>query len=95
MWASCALPCKLAWMWIRRTQGRASGATALIATCVDGHEAVTRLLLVAGAVVDRKEDTNGWTALMMASRHGHEGAVRLLLEVGAVVDSKDTDGQTG
>ena len=49
----------------------------------EGHEAVARLLVQAGATLD-KTDSNGGTALMVAADHGHEAVTRLLVEAGCI-----------
>jgi ankyrin repeat protein len=45
------------------------------------REAVVKLLLKRGAVIDA-EDKDGWTPLSFAALHGHEAVVKLLLEKG-------------
>jgi ankyrin repeat protein/nucleoside phosphorylase len=50
-----------------------------------GHEAMVKLLLEQGAVVETK-DRRGQTPLWFAARNGHEAIVKLLLEQGAVIE---------
>ena len=52
-----------------------------IATC-NGHEAVVRALIEAGADVNKATD-NGGTPLVVAVKSGHETVVRALIEAGA------------
>jgi Ankyrin repeats (many copies) len=55
-----------------------SQRTALFEACGSGHLQVTRLLLEAGANVNRKDYLN-WTPLHVAARHGRNEIVNLLL----------------
>lgn len=55
---------------------------------MNGHEALTRVLLDANAQVDSRGRLNNWTALSWAADNGHEGIVKLLLAAGAQVDPK-------
>ncbi|KAH0536662.1 hypothetical protein FGG08_006488 [Glutinoglossum americanum] len=57
----------------------ANTAGALHGAALNGHEAVTKLLLENGADVNARDD-NGWTALDKAAESGHETVVRLLLK---------------
>ena len=65
----------------------------LVLAAQEGHLAVVRLLLEAGADKDAA-DTDGDTALHIAAKEGHLEVVRLLLEAGADKDAADTDGYT-
>lgn len=59
----------------------AFGWTALMFACWEGHDAIARLLLSAGASPNRRAR---WvTPLVLAASHGHPALVRLLLEHGA------------
>ena len=62
----------------------------LVLAAQEGHLAVVRLLLEAGADKDAA-DTDGDTALHIAAKEGHLEVVRLLLEAGADKDAADTD----
>ena len=62
--------------------------TPLMEAAVNGHEAITRLVLEAGADKDAK-DFEGDTPLMSAATEGHEAITRLLLEAGADVYAED------
>ncbi len=57
----------------------------------DGHVALVRLLLDAGAQIEAK-DNGGATPLYGASQEGHLEAARLLLACGAAVDEGTNDG---
>ena len=59
----------------------------------NGHLAIVRLLLEAGADKDAGKQ-NGITALQLASLYGHLGVVRLLLEAGADKDAAIQVGAT-
>lgn len=67
--------------------------TALHGAASNGHEAVVRLLLEKGSVVEAK-GKGGGTALHEAASNRHETVVRLLLEKGANIEAKDNDGKT-
>jgi hypothetical protein len=64
------------------------GRTTLQVAAFDGNEAVVRLLLEKGAVVDA-EDGKRRTALHKAARNGHESVVQLLLGKGAAINGRD------
>jgi ankyrin repeat protein len=74
---------------------RADGG-ALYAAAERGHTELVRLLLAAGADVDRRDPDSGRTALHAAVAGRADGAapeiVRLLLDAGADVDATTTDG---
>jgi hypothetical protein len=48
----------------------------------NGHKAVVRALIKAGADVNKAMD-NGWTPLLIAAQNGHQAVVRALIELGA------------
>lgn len=68
------------------------GVTPLIAAAEMGHFQVVRLLVDAGADVDRS-DSSGFTALMGAARSGHAGMVKFIMEHGANLDAVDSSGK--
>ncbi|CAE7728154.1 ANKRD17, partial [Symbiodinium sp. KB8] len=59
-----------------------------------GHVDVLRVLLEAGADVNRSISNNGCTCLMLACQEGHAEALRLLLEAGADKDAASSHGIT-
>ncbi|KAK4167354.1 ankyrin repeat-containing domain protein [Cladorrhinum sp. PSN259] len=69
------------------------GQTPLSWAVKDGHEAVVRLLLKAGADTE-VQDKNRRTPLSWAAQDGHEAVVRLLLKAGAAIDAYDTNYRT-
>ncbi len=68
------------------------GVTPLIAAAEGGHFQTVRLLVTAGADVNRS-DSSGFTPLMGAARAGHPGMVNFLLERGARRDAVDASGR--
>ena len=56
--------------------------TPLHQACAHGHTEVARILLQAGAEVNRG-DLYDWTPIHIAARHGHAAIAKLLLEHGA------------
>ena len=77
-------------------RGARAGGGALFAAAERGHVELVRLLLAAGADVDRRDPDSGCTALHAAVAGSADGAapeiVRLLLDAGADVDATTTDG---
>ena len=69
------------------------GVTPLLAAAENGHFDVVRLLVEAGADVDRA-DSSGFTPLMGASRAGDTAMAKFLLERGARPDAVDHSGKT-
>ena len=59
----------------------------------NGHEAVVKALIEAGADVNKARD-DGWTPLYTAASNGHEAVVKALIEAGADVNKADNDGKT-
>jgi ankyrin repeat protein len=57
----------------------------------NGHEAVVKLLLKAGAGTDSKDSLYGRTPLSWAASNGYEGVVKLLLGTKADVDLESRD----
>lgn len=70
----------------------AEGVTPLIAAAEGGHFEVVRLLVDAGAAVNRADST-GFTPLMGAARAGHAGMARFLVERGAERSAVDRSGR--
>jgi hypothetical protein len=66
---------------------------ALIVAAENGHYQVLKLLILAGANVDFRNN-NRDPVLLRATRSGHVGVVRVLLENGADVDIKGPEKQT-
>lgn len=64
--------------------------TPLMAAAYLGNTSMARVLLDAGAEVDRAMP-EGWTALMWAAQQGHTTTVRELLQTGAKVDVMSND----
>mmetsp|Transcript_4267 Transcript_4267/g.5690 ORF Transcript_4267/g.5690 Transcript_4267/m.5690 type:complete len:387 (-) Transcript_4267:148-1308(-) len=67
--------------------------TPLLRASVEGHVDIVRVLLAAGADVERF-DRSGRNSLLHASNSGDELTVRALLEVGADTAARDPDGKT-
>ena len=60
----------------------------------EGHSAIVKALLQAGADVD-KAANDGYTALMEASQEGHSDIVDLLLQAGAALAQVPEDPEEG
>jgi len=58
------------------------GSTLLMLAAIDGNTAIGRLLIEAGADLDRQNNLRD-CALSLAIRFGHSGFVKLLLDSGA------------
>jgi len=72
---------------------RVDRATPLFKCAQKGHVEVAQVLLDAGAIVDRQDDT-GATPLFIAAQEGHIHMVRLLLKSGADATKARDDGIT-
>lgn len=59
----------------------------------EGHVQISRLLIHAGADVNRKNN-EGMNALMLASQRGHSDMALLLIKAGAGIDEKTQQGST-
>jgi ankyrin repeat protein len=66
-------------------------APPLHLAAMQGHQAVVRLLLAAGADCEAKDCKNR-TALMWAAERGYGAVVQVLLQFGAEVGPRDADG---
>ena len=71
--------------WLTRRRGAATQ---------NGHYAVAKVLVDAGADVDIKDDTHGCTPLHLAASNNHLAIMKLLLSNGAMVDAQDKRGFT-
>jgi ankyrin repeat protein len=60
----------------------------------NGHEAVVKLLLQKGAVLETKDKQHNRTPLLWAIGYGHDAVVKVLWEEGGKLETKDNDGQT-
>jgi len=69
------------------------GVTPLYAASKNGHLDVARLLVEAGADIDKAKD-NGYTSLHIASLWGHLEVVKYLVEQGADKDKATNVGRT-
>ncbi len=71
-----------------------SGNSPLMRASYKGYADVMRLLISAGAQINRRDIRHGFTALMKAAVKGHLKAVNLLLERGARPNITDKAGRT-
>ena len=67
--------------------------TPLYSVTREGHEAVVKALIEAGADVNKAAD-DGETPLYTAASNGHEAVVTALIEAGADVNKADNGGKT-
>ena len=74
--------------------GKPLGGTALVYASCSGHTDVVKLLIEAGADVNKKDKKNRYTVLMVASSAGHTEVAKLLIEAGANVNAQDKGGNT-
>ena len=58
------------------------GWTPLIVAAINGHTAIVKSLLAAGADINAR-DEDDWTPLMQAAHNGHVDTVKALLQAGA------------
>lgn len=68
-----------------------SGLTALLRSCTNGDEAISRLLVEMGADIEARNPSNG-TPLICAAEAKHEAIVEFLLQKGANVNAEDDFG---
>ncbi|KAL7795561.1 ankyrin repeat-containing domain protein [Trichoderma afarasin] len=85
---------EMRWFFYDFCEPEGNGQTPLIWSAMNGHEAVTRLLLDAKAQVDSRGRLDERMALSWAAENGYEGIVKLLLAAGAQVDAKSCVGRT-
>ena len=69
------------------------GWTALLAAAQEGHVALVKMLIKAGAKVDKAND-DGCTPLYMAAQNGRMGAVKVLIKAKAKVNRAANNGCT-
>ena len=72
----------------------AANISVLHVAARDGHAAIVKLLLEAGADVSEKDVDTQATALHRAAERGHDTCVRILLEAGADIDARNVNGMT-
>jgi ankyrin repeat protein len=65
-------------------KARDNGTTPLFVAALNGHEAVARALLEAGADMNKMDDDYGATLLSIAAQQGHKAVVKILGDAGAV-----------
>jgi uncharacterized protein len=68
------------------------GNTALMTAAQEGHTAVVKALLKAGAALEFVDTENGWTALLSAVYFQKIGVVKVLLAAGAQCQTTSKDG---
>ena len=72
----------------------AGGFTSLHAAAYSGSEAIARLLLEHGAVLEDKANISGATPLLLAAEENHVEVAELLIARGADLSIPDRDGFT-
>jgi len=70
------------------------GNTALQLAAERGYRGVCKVLIDAGADVNKKNVSVGWTAVHYAAYEGHSDVLRMLIAHGAVPDLPDNSGDT-
>jgi ankyrin repeat protein len=70
------------------------GGTALVYASCSGHTDIVKLLIEAGADVNKKDKRNRYTVLMVTSSAGQKEVAKLLIEAGANVNAQDDGGNT-
>eukprot|EP00656_Telonema_subtile_P058318 TRINITY_DN9847_c0_g2_i2.p1 TRINITY_DN9847_c0_g2~~TRINITY_DN9847_c0_g2_i2.p1 ORF type:complete len:446 (-),score=64.78 TRINITY_DN9847_c0_g2_i2:695-2032(-) len=83
----------LAWGPDLIDQPNQDGFTPLFGACCRGHSEAVRVLIEAGANLDRCTAT-GCTPLLDVAAHGHFEIAELLIQAGADLESQDNDGWT-
>lgn len=69
------------------------GTTALMRASQEGHSEISKLLINAGADVNKKNN-EGMNALMLASQRGHAAMVLLLIKSPCAMDEQTQQGST-
>jgi ankyrin repeat protein len=77
-------------LWARKN-GCPCDENELHIAAQNGHEAMVRALIEAGAGVNKARD-DGATPLLIAAQRGHEAVVRALIEADADVSKARADG---
>ena len=72
----------------------ADGRTPMFLAARERHVSMVRVLLEAGAGVDKARASDGVTPLLMASSYGHTEVANALIAAGADVDKARTDDGT-
>jgi len=70
------------------------GNTALQLAAERGYRGVCKVLIDAGADVNKKNVSVGWTAVHYAAYEGHSDVLRMLIAHGAAPDLQDNSGDT-
>lgn len=75
-------------------EATSNGSTGLMKAAHTGQTMVVKLLLEAGAAVNRRDNTNGVSALILAASSGHVAVAELLLRHGADPTLSDRSGRS-
>ena len=82
------LSCSLLFQQVDRKRA-SDGATPLLAAAENGHLAVVKTLIAAGANIEAKGNDEYWTPLLAAESMGHRAIVDALRASGAVLNPND------